>query len=33
VLFRKRFANALTSLQQNGTRATLKLYLENRLAN
>jgi mannitol 2-dehydrogenase len=33
VLFRKRFANALASLQQNGTRATLRLYLENRLAN
>jgi mannitol 2-dehydrogenase len=32
-LFRKRFAGALKSLQQNGTRATLRLYLENRLAN
>ena len=32
-LFRGRFANALKSLQQNGARATLKLYLENRLAN
>jgi mannitol 2-dehydrogenase len=30
--FRSRFTNALTSLQQKGTRATLKLYLENRLA-
>jgi mannitol 2-dehydrogenase len=32
-LFRGRFANALKSLQQNGARATLKRYLENRLAN
>jgi len=32
-LFRRRFAAALTSLQQNGTRATLKRYLEDRLAN
>lgn len=32
-LFRSRFAAALKSLQKNGTRATLKLYLENRLAN
>jgi mannitol 2-dehydrogenase len=31
-LFRKRFADALASLQQNGTRATLKLYLANSLA-
>ena len=30
-LFRKRFATALKSLQQNGTRATLKLYLANQL--
>ena len=32
-LFRRRFAHALKSIQQKGTRATLKLYLENRLAN
>lgn len=32
-LFRRRFANALKSLQENGTRATLKLYVEDRLAN
>lgn len=32
-LFRRRFAAALMSLQQNGTRATLKRYLEDRLAN
>lgn len=32
-LFRKRFATALGSLQQNGARATLKRYLENTLAN
>jgi mannitol 2-dehydrogenase len=32
-LFRKRFANALKSLQQNGTRATLKAYLANQPAN
>ncbi|WP_234186559.1 mannitol dehydrogenase family protein [Shinella sp. NM-101] len=32
-LFRARFANALASLQQFGTRATLKRYLEDRLAN
>ncbi|AOF89035.1 mannitol dehydrogenase family protein [Sinorhizobium sp. RAC02] len=31
-LFRKRFATALKSLQQNGTRVTLKLYLGNQLA-
>ena len=31
-LFRKRFANALRSLQQNGTRATLKRYLAGTLA-
>jgi mannitol 2-dehydrogenase len=30
-LFRKRFATALQSLQQNGTRATLKRYLANQL--
>lgn len=32
-LFRRRFSNALTSLQQKGTRATLRLYLEDRLVN
>jgi len=32
-LFRRRFAAALGSLQANGTRATLKRYLEDRLAN
>ncbi len=32
-LFRKRFATALKSLQQNGTRETLKRYLQNALAN
>lgn len=32
-LFRARFSNALKSLQRNGTRATLKLYLEDKLAN
>ena len=31
-LFRRRFADALRSLQQEGTRATLKRYLEGRLA-
>ncbi len=31
-LFRKRFANALESLQQKGTRATLKAYLDDGLA-
>ena len=31
-LFRKRFAHALKSLQRDGTRATLKRYLEDRLA-
>lgn len=32
-VFRTRFANALKSLQQSGTRATLKRYLENTLVN
>ncbi len=32
-LFRRRFAAALGSLQTNGTRPTLKRYLEDRLAN
>ena len=31
-LFRRRFVNALKSLQQNGTRATLRLYLEDTLS-
>ncbi|MFC6446498.1 mannitol dehydrogenase family protein [Shinella zoogloeoides] len=31
-LFRKRFAHALECLQREGTRATLRRYLENRLA-
>lgn len=31
-LFRRRFADALRSLQKEGTRATLKRYLEGRLA-
>ena len=30
-LFRRRFANALASLQREGTRVTLRRYLENRL--
>lgn len=32
-LFRRRFSNALQTLQRKGTRATLKLYLEGNLAN
>ncbi|WP_439616029.1 mannitol dehydrogenase family protein [Shinella sp.] len=32
-LFQKRFANALTSLQRDGTRETLKRYLGNSLSN